>query len=122
MKFLFATLITLICSSAYAQEYRHPRLAAMAMPYKRGLYYAPPVSQRPIIKQIPRATNLAMTALSFASPVGTGIPPAIRLLHVVKNGPPSPVRWKNILWIASPSLAKIVDSRQNRLTYFRRVQ
>ena len=114
MKLLIATIaIVAFAGDAFGQNnYRRPRLAAMALPGPPfTTQYAEPLSHRPIIRALPKAVAAVATATSLApSPInfiGSGVPIAIRALHVVANGSPYRGRpGKTVLWVLFPRLQK----------------
>ena len=78
---------------------RYPRLAAFAlpaMPRTTGGYHLPGYyNGRPLARVLPVAVEVTWAVLSFLDPVGlnatgTAAPIAIRALHVLLNGSPTP--------------------------------
>ncbi len=78
---------------------RFPRLAAFAlpaMPRTAGGYHLPGYyNARPLARVLPRAVEVTWLVLTFLDPVGlnatgTAAPIAIRALHVLLNGSPTP--------------------------------
>ncbi len=85
--------------SAIAPPPRFPRLAAFAlpaMPRTTGGYHLPGYyNGRPLARVLPMAVEITWAVLSFLDPVGlnatgTAAPIAIRALHVLLNGSPTP--------------------------------
>lgn len=96
---------------------QYPRLAAFAQPagpFGRQGYVLPGVENgRPLARAVPLAVQSALFVLSFLDPVplyavGNGLPPAIRLAHVMLNGTPTPGQpGQTLLFIANPWAAEV---------------
>lgn len=104
-------------NTRYLPAPRFPRVAAFAQPhgpFGRAGYVLPGVyNQRPLARVLPLATQTALYVLSFldSTPlylVGNVVPPAIRLVHVMLNGTPTPGQpGQTLLFIANPWVAEV---------------
>jgi hypothetical protein len=95
-----------------------PRLAALAQPavplVGRPGYVLPGVHNgRPLARALPFVIQGTASVFSFFDgtalmPIGNGVPPAIRALHVLLNGTPTPGQpLQTLLFIAQPTAAEV---------------
>ena len=126
MKLTLAILVSCLMIGEVQAQYRHPRIAAMAMPGPPFTpQYAEPLSDRPLVRAMPKIVASASFATSVVpspfSLIGTFVPMTIRFVHVLVNGSFTPGHpLKTAVWVASPYGQQYVQRFRERIQSRRR--